>query len=289
MIVDNAKHLIIQTAWLNINISNNRITMCKLLDGHRYHAPEYAVALHRENSMTSFASGFRYADSFCPSYCSEVPSKRNLVRGDRRLQNAHAVDSHLSWVVLLFSTQLFALQTIIVDFFKLSPLTMSPDAADQKLVEMSEGDSEDVNIAAICSNGVASAGGIEDIVASLESRVCQQLGSNVVPLDTGLWVGRKSMVFRFGITIVVAFEATQDNDLVVNAWSHAKDDTWWSLPYARLIDGRQVHSFYLDMWLGMRNAALPAISQEIEELEKEGQAPSRMLVTGHSMGGGIST
>jgi hypothetical protein len=166
---------------------------------------------------------------------------------------------------------------------------MSPDAADQKLVEMSEGDLEDFNIAAICSNGVASAGGIGDIVASLESRLCQQLGSNVVPLDTGLWVGRKGMVFRFGTTIVVAFQATQNNDLVVNTWSHAKDDNWWSLPYPRLIDGRQVHSFYLDMWLGMRTTALSAISHEVEELEKEGQVPSRLLVTGHSMGGGIST
>jgi hypothetical protein len=168
-------------------------------------------------------------------------------------------------------------------------LTMSPAAAGRKLVEMSEGDLEDIYTAALCSNGMADFVEISDIIASLECHLGQKLGPSVVPLETELWVGRKGMVFRYGTTLVVAFEATKEHDMEANAWSHGTDDDAWSLPTARYVDGRHVHAFYLDMWLGMREAALPAISDELEEIEKEGQVPSRLLVTGHSMGGGIST
>lgn len=166
---------------------------------------------------------------------------------------------------------------------------MSLEATDKKLAEMSEGDLDDIYAAALCSNAMADFESMSDIVASLESRLARKLGPLVVPLETGLWVGRKGMVFRYGTTVVVAFEATKDHELEANAWSHGNDDDAWSLPTARYVDGHHVHAFYLDMWLGMRVDALSAISDNFEELEKEGQAPSRLLVTGHSMGGGIST
>jgi hypothetical protein len=154
---------------------------------------------------------------------------------------------------------------------------------------MSAGDLEDIYTAALCSNGMADFDPMSDIIASLEYRLGQTLGPLVIPLETGLWVGRKGMVFRYGTTIVVAFEATKNHEFEADAWSHGMDDDAWTLPNARHVDGRPVHAFYLDMWLGMRMVALPAISYEIEELEKEGKVPSRFLITGHSMGGGIST
>jgi hypothetical protein len=154
---------------------------------------------------------------------------------------------------------------------------------------MSAGDLEEIYTAALCSNGMADFDPMSDIIASLECRLGQTLGPLVIPLETGLWVGRKGMVFRYGTTIVVAFEATKDNESEADSWSHGMDDDAWTLPNTRRVDGRRVHAFYLDMWLGMRVVALPAISYEIEELEKQGKAPSRLLITGHSMGGGIST
>lgn len=170
-------------------------------------------------------------------------------------------------------------------------LKMSPDKQSLRtaatLVETSVADLEDIYTAARFSNSLAYFLPMPETIASLE----QDLGERVdaaVPLHTGLSVGRKGVLFRYGTVTVLAFEATKPDEMIKNAWSHAKDSKW-SLPYARYVDGRQVHSFYLDMWLGMRPAALEAMSESVLEMERRGQVPSRILVTGHSMGGGIST
>jgi hypothetical protein len=170
-------------------------------------------------------------------------------------------------------------------------LKMSPDKKSLRtpvrLVESTVADSEDIYTAARFSNGLAYFLPMSDTIAALEQELGEKLDA-AVPLDTGLSVGRKGVLFRYQTTLVLAFEATKPDEMMKNAWSHAKDKKW-SLPYARYVDGRQVHSFYLDMWLGMRRATLEAITDSILELEKQGQAPSRIIITGHSMGGGIST
>lgn len=156
-----------------------------------------------------------------------------------------------------------------------------------KLVETSVADLEDIYTAARFSNSLALFLPMPDTIAALEQELGEKLDATV-PLDTGLSVGRKGVLFRYRTAIVLAFEATKPDEMMKNAWSHARDKKW-SMPYARHVDGRQVHSFYLDMWLGMRKAALSAISDSILDLERQGQMPSRILITGHSMGGGIST
>lgn len=155
------------------------------------------------------------------------------------------------------------------------------------LIRMQEADLENVYMAAQFANGLALFRPMEETVRLLE----EDLGSPLeaaIPLDTGLKsVGRKAVLLRQRRNIVLAFEATKPNEMKMNAWSHAHDGGW-TIPYARFLDGRQVHSFYLDMWLGMREAALEGLSRCIDEMADEGMEPERLLITGHSMGGGIS-
>jgi hypothetical protein len=157
-----------------------------------------------------------------------------------------------------------------------------------KVVSISVHDWNDIYTAAQFSNSLALFLPVRESVALLEGQIGQHMDV-VVPLDTGLpAVGRKAVFFRMATTLVLAFEATKPNEMIMNAWSHGKDKKW-SLPYARFIDGRQVHSFYLDMWLGLRRETLKALTASIQDLERQGQAPSSFIVSGHSMGGGIST
>lgn len=157
-----------------------------------------------------------------------------------------------------------------------------------KIVSVSIHDWNDIYTAARFSNSLAMFLPVSESVALLEEQIGRHMDA-VVPLDTGLpAVGQKAVFFRMATTLVLAFEATKPNEMIMNAWSHGKDEGW-SLPYARFVDGRQVHSFYLDMWLGLRRETLKALTTNIQDLERQGQAPSSFLVSGHSMGGGIST
>jgi predicted TIM-barrel enzyme len=49
-----------------------------------------------------------------------------------------------------------------------------------------------------------------------------------------------------------------------------------------------VHSFYLDMWLGMKAKALEGISEVVDDILNRGDVEG-IIITGHSMGGGLST
>lgn len=155
------------------------------------------------------------------------------------------------------------------------------------LVGTSEADLDDICTAARFSNVLSGSLPWDETIASLEHQFGQKLDANV-PLDTGFWMGRKGALFRFGTTVVLAFEATKANEVIRNTWSHANDKKWCP-PHPRYLEGRQVHSLYLDMWYGMRQAAKTAIVNTIIEMEEQRQTPSRLFVTGHSMGGGIST
>ncbi|KAJ9091284.1 hypothetical protein QFC21_007273 [Naganishia friedmannii] len=163
-------------------------------------------------------------------------------------------------------------------------------SSGKQLVLLSVRDWDTLCIAAQFSNSLALFLPLDESVPLLE----QQLGYRmdvVKPLNTGIpAVGQKAVFFRYNTTrLVLAFEATKPKEMIMNAWSHGKDKKWNSVPYARYRDGRQVHSFYLDMWLGMRKATLEALTDNILEVEHSDQVPSSFIVSGHSMGGGIST
>jgi hypothetical protein len=156
------------------------------------------------------------------------------------------------------------------------------------LVEKTEADLRDTFTASRFANALAGIVPLDNTIASLDHQLGARLDT-IVPLETGLWLGRRGCFFRYGTTLVLAFEATKSsNEMLLNACSHANDKKWCP-PYPRYLEDRQVHSLYLDMWLGMRQSALDAITDAIMELEKQGQPPARLIITGHSMGGGIST
>ncbi|KAJ9115982.1 hypothetical protein QFC22_005125 [Naganishia vaughanmartiniae] len=161
---------------------------------------------------------------------------------------------------------------------------------ERRLVRLSLRDWGILHTAAHFSNCLACFLPLDETVPVIEEVIGGPMDA-AVGLDTGIsFIGQKAVFFRYEATkLVLAFEATKANEMIFNAWSHAKDDKWYALPYARFLDGRQGHSFYLDMWLGMRSATLEALTDNILKLEGQGKAPSSFIVSGHSMGGGIST
>lgn len=69
-----------------------------------------------------------------------------------------------------------------------------------------------------------------------------------------------------------------------------RDPEWWKPHYPVYINENQVHSFYLDMWRGMETATYAALGNAVDEIvKKTGKPPNQIIITGHSMGGGIST
>ncbi|KAJ9115728.1 hypothetical protein QFC24_006911 [Naganishia onofrii] len=163
-------------------------------------------------------------------------------------------------------------------------------SSGKQLVRLSLRNWNDIHTAAQFSNSLALFLPLHESVPMLEQQMGHLMDA-VVPLDTHIpAVGQKAVFFRHESTkLVLAFEATKPKEMIMNAWSHGKDKKWNSLPYARYLDGRQVHSFYLDMWLGMRRATLKALTDNVLEIERLDKVPSSFIVSGHSMGGGIST
>jgi hypothetical protein len=112
---------------------------------------------------------------------------------------------------------------------------------------------------------------------------------SAVDLYTGFNISRRAVLVCSKETITLAFEGSDPNELIKNAWANAKGPKWWNMPYPVYTDGNRVHSFFRDMWHAMRAAALDALSKAIESIVAKGAAPTRIVVTGFSMGGGVST
>jgi hypothetical protein len=87
---------------------------------------------------------------------------------------------------------------------------------------------------------------------------------------------------------VLIFEATKEGEMIMNTWAYGRGSGWWEPPYPRYWQGRQVHSFYLDMWLGMKDKVLEGLEKVVLDMQEEGRWPERIVISGHSMGGGMS-
>jgi hypothetical protein len=112
----------------------------------------------------------------------------------------------------------------------------------------------------------------------------------VTDLHTGINDNRKAVLVSSNDTITIAFEGSADNELWKNTWTMAKGPGWWELPYPVFDDdGNRLHSFYRDMWHGMRAATFEAVKKAVDIMKEKGKVPKKVVITGFSMGGGVST
>ncbi|KAH7079352.1 hypothetical protein BKA63DRAFT_563987 [Paraphoma chrysanthemicola] len=109
-----------------------------------------------------------------------------------------------------------------------------------------------------------------------------------IDLYTGINLSRRAVLIHSGDTITLAFEGSDPNELIKNTWASAKGPNWWDLPYPVYVDGNRVHSFFRDMWHGMRDAAFQALGEAVQSILARGGAVKNIVVTGFSMGGGVS-
>jgi hypothetical protein len=103
-------------------------------------------------------------------------------------------------------------------------------------------------------------------------------------------ISRRAVIVTERHKITLAFEGSDPNELINNTWANAKGPNWWYIPYPVFHDdGNRVHNFYRDMWHRMRQAIFVELDNAIQSLLLEGFVPSAIIVTGFSMGGGVST
>jgi hypothetical protein len=110
----------------------------------------------------------------------------------------------------------------------------------------------------------------------------------VTELHTGINVGRSAVLVLRGETVTIAFQGSHQDELVKNAWVNAKGPNWWDIPYPVYTGGHRVHSFFRDMWHGMRTALFSALAEAIQSISQRHSVPKLITVTGFSMGGGVS-
>jgi hypothetical protein len=108
-------------------------------------------------------------------------------------------------------------------------------------------------------------------------------------LWTGLNASHRAVFVAINESITIAFEGSDRNELVKNTWANAKGPNLWDIPYAVYNDGNRVHSFFRDMWHGMRDATFRALSEAIRNTKEKGSTPRKITITGFSQGGGVST
>jgi hypothetical protein len=156
------------------------------------------------------------------------------------------------------------------------------------LAELSSGtqDWQDIKHAALV---LCKASQIPDANA-LQSELHNILATpTVIDIHTGINHSRKAVLVSSEDTIVLAFLGSSDDEIVKNYWTHGRGPNWWDIPYPVHVNGDQVHSFYLDMWHGLKDALYLALTSAISKMQGDGIKPSKFIVAGISMGGGVST
>lgn len=111
---------------------------------------------------------------------------------------------------------------------------------------------------------------------------------SVSELDTGFNASRRGIVVCNGEKITIAFFGSDPNELHKNWWSYAKGPAWWHIPYPVYENGNRVHNFFRDMWHAMRQATNNALFSAVDNMAARGATPKQIILTGFSMGGGIS-
>ena len=72
----------------------------------------------------------------------------------------------------------------------------------------------------------------------------------------------------------------------MNTWTDGSG--WLGIPYPVFENGNRIHSFFRDMWHAMRQATFDALDSAVQDMAARGATPKQIIVTGFSMGGGIS-
>jgi hypothetical protein len=125
---------------------------------------------------------------------------------------------------------------------------------------------------------------INDIAASIQEHFHDPT-LTVEELYTGMNITRRAIAVSHGSSITIAFLGSDPRELYMNLWTDAKG-LWF--PYPVYENGNRVHSFYRDMWHGMREATYQALSKAVECMLARGITPAQVIVSGFSMGGGVS-
>lgn len=157
------------------------------------------------------------------------------------------------------------------------------------LVKLQDGPSQwnDIREAASVLHRGSNAPDMHTITNTLQTHY-QNPNLTVSELQTGFNASRRGIVVCHDKVTTIAFFGSDPNELHMNMWTDAKGPNWWELPYAVYENGNRVHSFFRDMWHAMRSATYDALSRAVEDLAARDAAPERVIITGFSMGGGIS-
>ncbi|KAF1921321.1 hypothetical protein BDU57DRAFT_510070 [Ampelomyces quisqualis] len=107
---------------------------------------------------------------------------------------------------------------------------------------------------------------------------------------TAINMSRRAVLVSQDTHVTIAFEGSDGRELIKNLWSMGKGPNFWDLPYPVFEGGNRVHSFFRDMWHAMRGDVFGALDEAVRRMrECAGSGPERVVVTGFSQGGGVST
>lgn len=128
---------------------------------------------------------------------------------------------------------------------------------------------------------------ISDLATALQERY-QNPNLTASELNTGFNASRRGILVCNDEKITIAFPGSDPKELHTNIWILGKGPRWWEIPHPVFENGNMVHSFFRDMWHGMQQATYDALSSAVEDIAARGTTPKQIIVTGYSMGGGIS-
>ncbi|EPE34849.1 alpha/beta-Hydrolase [Glarea lozoyensis ATCC 20868] len=111
---------------------------------------------------------------------------------------------------------------------------------------------------------------------------------NVLAFHTGVNVARKAVLVVHGSKVIIAFSGGSDDEIEKNLWTMSKGGNWYDIPFVVRVDGDEVHSFYLEMWNGMKEELLRQLEMNLRRMVEREVVPTHVIVTGFSMGGGVS-
>jgi hypothetical protein len=110
----------------------------------------------------------------------------------------------------------------------------------------------------------------------------------VLVFHTGVNVARKAVLVEHGTKVIIAFSGSSNDEIVKNLWTMGKRGNWYNIPFIVRLNGDEVQSFYLGMWNGMEDEVLRRLEMSLRRMVEREVVPTHIIVTGFSMGGGVS-